>query len=415
MSPSAPHADRAHLRVAGLCFLVLFLEGYDVTSMSYATPSLIDAWHVRAPQFTTAVTMGGFGMLFGSLCAGLLGDRLGRKPVLVGCVATFGVFSLLTTISTDLATLATLRFLTCLGLGGGVPLSIALATDYAPQESPRRLVILMSAGLSIGSTAGGLLARQFVSSLGWKAIFIAGGLPPLLLIPLLILFLPECFAFRGVMAPARQVGPLVLFRHGLALQTIVLWIVNLGSMLGLFFILSWLPAILHAQGFSPTDSIFVATIYALGSVLGIAITAPIVDRFGAERVIACVLGLGACCVLFFGMLALPYAALCLVIGGVGIGIGGGQHGINAISGAVYPAAIRSTGAGWALGVGRIGQIAGPLAGGLLLGFGWRPGDIFLAASGPAFCVALGMAALSYLRIGANRPAAAMPSLGVPPT
>jgi AAHS family 4-hydroxybenzoate transporter-like MFS transporter len=408
MPPSAP-ADRMHLRVAGLCFLVLFFEGYDVSAMGYATPSLIDAWREQASQFTTAVTVGSFGMLFGSLYAGVLGDRLGRKPVLIGCVATFALFSLLTTRSPGLESLTVLRLFTCLGLGGGVPLAIALATDYAPLKSPRRLVILMSAGLAVGSTAGGFIARQFVTSFGWEAIFVVGGLLPLLLIPLLVLFLPESRALRAEAAMARRASPLELFRHGLTLRTIVLWIINFCNMVCSFLILLWLAAMLHGQGLSSADSILVTTMYAFGSILGVAITAPIVDRLGVERVIACILGLGAICVLLVGSVALPYAALCVVIGGVGIGIGGGQHGINAVSGALYPVAIRSTGAGWALGVGRVGQIVGPLAGGLLLGLGWQLRDIFLAASGPAFCVALGMATLAHLCRRQDRPAALMRS------
>ena len=183
--------ERLHVRVALLCFLVLFLEGYDITSMSYAIPSLVEAWHAKPPQFTTALTAGSFGLLFGALSAGLLGDRLGRKPVLIGCTAVFGLFSLLTAFSTGLVSLAVLRFLTGLGLGGGIPISIALATDYAPLRNPRRLVILMSAGVSVGNNTGGFIASQIVRQSSWETIFVVGGLLPILVAPLLIAFMPE--------------------------------------------------------------------------------------------------------------------------------------------------------------------------------------------------------------------------------
>jgi AAHS family 4-hydroxybenzoate transporter-like MFS transporter len=403
----APRIEHMALRVSGLCFLVLFLEGYDVSAMGYAMPSLIEAWHASAPQFTATVTLGAVSMLVGSLCAGVLGDRLGRKPVLIGCVAIFGTFSLLIAWCTGLGSLTVMRFLACLGLGGGVPLTIALATDYAPMRNPRRLVILMSTGLAVGSTAGGLIARQFVTSFGWEAIFIFGGLLPMLLVPLLVVFLPESHALRAEPVSARRASPLELFRHGLALQTVVLWIIDFCNMVCAFLILVWLPAILHRQGLSLADAIFASTMYAFGAIGGGVIMAPIADRLGVERVVACVLCLGAGCMLLFGTLALPYAELCVVIGSVGIGIGGGQHGINAVSGAIYPAAIRATGAGWALGIGRAGQVVGPLGGGLLLGLGWQPQDIFLAASGPAICVAFGMATLAYLRSCEDRNATAM--------
>jgi MFS transporter, AAHS family, 4-hydroxybenzoate transporter len=389
--------DRLHVRVALLCFMVLFLEGYDITSMSYAIPSLIDAWHVKPPQFTIALTAGSFGLLFGALSAGLLGDRLGRKPVLIGCTAVFGIFSLLTAFSTGLVSLAALRFFTGLGLGGGIPIAIALATDYAPLSSPRRLVILMSAGISVGNTMGGFIASQIVKSTGWQAIFAVGGLLPILVIPLLILFMPESRALTAVDPAARRATPVDLFRNGLALRTSILWLVNLFNLVGNYFILFWLPAILHAKGLTPSAAILATTMYALGSIICALVTAPIVDRFGVERIIASILCVGALCALLVGAFELPFPLLCLVICGAGIGIGGCQHGINSVSGALYPPAIRATGTGWALGLGRVGQIGGPLVGGTLLQLGWASRDIFLAASVPAACVAAGMAMLGWLR------------------
>ncbi|HBK06741.1 MAG TPA: hypothetical protein DDZ81_12865 [Acetobacteraceae bacterium] len=394
---NASDNGRLHIRVASLCFMVLFLEGYDITSMSYAIPSLIDAWHVKPPQFTVALTAGSFGLLFGALSAGLLGDRLGRKPVLIGCTAVFGLFSLLTAFATGLQSLAAMRFFTGLGLGGGIPIAIALATDCAPLKSPRRLVILMSAGISVGNTAGGFIASQIVKMAGWESIFVVGGLLPLLVIPLLVFFMPESQALRAVDPRARKTTPVDLFRNGLALRTAILWMVNLFNLVGNYFILFWLPAILHAKGLTPSAAVLATTMYALGSIIGALITAPIVDRFGVERIIAAILCLGAVCVLAVGLFELPFPVLCVVIGGAGIGIGGCQHGINSVSGAMYPAAIRATGAGWALGFGRIGQIGGPLVGGTLLGLGWASRDIFLAASVPAACVAIGMGTLGWLR------------------
>lgn len=204
-------ADKASLRVGGLCFLILFLEGYDVSSLGYATPSLIEAWHTSAPRFTATVTMGACGMLLGSLCGGLLGDRLGRKPVLMGCVGIFGLSTLLTAGTAGLVSLTVLRCLACLGLGGGVPLTIALATDCATATKPRRLVILMSTGLAVGSTAGGFLSHRFVSTFGWEAIFLFGGALPLLLLPFLLVFLPESQALHVAASLPRRASPVDLF------------------------------------------------------------------------------------------------------------------------------------------------------------------------------------------------------------
>jgi AAHS family 4-hydroxybenzoate transporter-like MFS transporter len=386
-------ATPPHRRVAGLCFLVLCLEGYDNTALGFATPALVEAWHVAAAYFTPAITLGSVGMLVGSLIAGLLGDRLGRKPVLIGCVAIFGVFSLFTARSTNLGSLTLLRLLTCLGLGGAIPPAIALITDFAPPVRPRGLVMLTSGGVVLGSTFGGFAARELVTRFGWEAIFVAAGLLPLLVIPPLVAFLPESDAIRQDAASAVRASPGALFRHQLAVPTLVLWGINFCSVSWLFVILLWLPALLHSLGHSPAASILVTTIFIFGGILGFIGAAAIVDRVGAERVTAWLLLLGASCLVLIGSVRLPYALLCLVAACLGIG-SAGQIGINTVSGALYPAPIRATGVGWALGVGRLGQVAGPLGAGLLLGLGWDPRAILLAVSVPAFCAAIGMALLA---------------------
>ena len=223
--------ERSHLRVAWLCGAVLFIEGYDVASVGYAVPSLVDAWKVRPQAFTPVLTVGNIGLLLGSLCAGLLGDRLGRKPVLIGCSVLFGLFSLLSAFAGSPLHLAELRFLTGLGLGGGIPLAVALAADLAPPTARGRLVILMCLGIGIGFAVGGLLASQLVSLFGWPAIFVTGGALPLATVPALLLWLPESVNLR---APTRKPSLVTaLFQNGLASTTLLLWPINLLNLLGI--------------------------------------------------------------------------------------------------------------------------------------------------------------------------------------
>jgi MFS transporter, AAHS family, 4-hydroxybenzoate transporter len=387
-------AERVHLRVAWLCGAVLFLEGYDIAAVGYALPSLIDAWKVHPQAFTPVLTAGNVGLLLGSLCAGLLGDRLGRKPVLIGCAVVFGVFSLLSALAGSALHLAELRFLTGLGLGGGIPLAVALAADFAPPMVRGRLVIMMCLGVGMGFAVGGLLASQLVRAFGWPAIFVTGGVLPLALVPALAVWLPESPALR---APTRQRHLVAaLFQDGLASTTVLLWTINLLSLLIVYFILQWTPAILHATGVSPSRAILGTTMYALGTLAGPLLTAPIVDRFGIECVLTCGLAFGALCVLSIGLFNPQFWLLSVIIFGAGIGAGC-QAGINSLSGLAYPPAIRSTGAGWALGAGRVGSIAGPLLGGVLLAFGFRARSIFVAAAIPAFLATLLMAILGQLR------------------
>jgi MFS transporter, AAHS family, 4-hydroxybenzoate transporter len=220
-------------------------------------------------------------------------------------------------------------------------------------------------------------------SFGWQAILAFGRLLPLLLTPLLANFLPESRALHAELARACRPNPAELFRGGLASRTVVLWIVNFCNLICSFLNLVWLPALLYGQRLSPADAIFASTMYAFGSIFGVAVIAPIAAHFGAESVVASVLSVGACSMLAIGSLGLSYGGLCVAIGGVGLGIGGGQHGINSVSGALYPAKIRATGAGWPWGSAELANWWAPLGGGLLLGFGWKPADLSLAASGPS--------------------------------
>ena len=277
--------------VAWLCGVVLALEGYDFASVAFAAPSLIDAWHVKPVVFTGVFTAGNIGLLFGALIAGPIGDRIGRKPVLIGCVATFGLFSLLSAFAGGPQALLWLRFATGLGLGGGVPLAIALATDHAPADRQGRLVILMSSGVSIGNTIGGLTASQIVRFLGWPWIFALGGLLPLLVMIALVIWLPESDVLHEPHAHGNRVA--ALFRGGLAPSTMFLWAMNLLNLLNNYLILLWLPAVLHAAGVPPAWAIFATTMYALGTIVGAFATAPIVDRMGMERVLTWLLALGA--------------------------------------------------------------------------------------------------------------------------
>jgi AAHS family 4-hydroxybenzoate transporter-like MFS transporter len=387
--------ERPHLRVAWLCGVVLFLEGYDIAAVGYAIPSLVDAWRVAPSAFTGALTAGNVGLLLGSLGAGLLGDRLGRKPMLVGCTAVFGAFSLLAALAGSPSQLAGLRFLTGLGLGGGIPLTIALASDFAPPNAQGRLVILMSMGIPIGFAIGGLLASRLVAAFGWSAIFVVGGVLPLAMVPLLALRLPESVVLSAV---ARRSNPVVdLFRDGLAPSTVLLWAMNLLNLLSLYLIKLWMPALLHVTGLSPSWAIFGATVYALGLILGGLLTASVADRMGVEPVVTCGLAIGASCMLSVGLFDPPFWLLMVLLCGAGIGAGGCQAGLNSLAGRIYGPAIRSTGAGWALGVGRVGTVVGPLLGGVLLALGFQVRDIFVVAAVPVFGVTVLMAILGRLR------------------
>lgn len=391
-------SEPARARVGVLCGLVLLLEGYDLAAIGYAIPSLVDAWKIAPAAFTPVLTGANVGLMAGSLVAGLPGDRAGRKPVLIGAVLAFGIFSLLSAFVHTPTQLALVRFLTGLGLGAGVPLAIALGTDFASEQHRGRFMTLILAGPPIGFVVGGVSAARLVAAFGWPAIFIVGGVLPLAIIPFLWLWLPESVALRTA---TRETNPVAaLFRDRLAPTTMLLWSTTLLNYLGLYFILLWTPAILHSIGATPSQAILGTTVYGLGLVASPMITAVLVSRFEIERVLVGLLTFGGLCAIAIGLGDERFWLLAVLLGGVGIGAGS-QSGINALSGVAYPPAIRSTGAGWAMGIGRIGTIAGPLLGGLLIKVGLSAHTIFSIACIPAFGAAALLFALS--RVGGSTP------------
>ena len=401
------------LRVVLLCALVQAFDGFDLGTIGMAAPSLSKAWGVAPPLFTTAFVMSSVGILFGALLSGPLGDRFGRKPLLIISVAFIAVFSILSAYAWSIPSITVMRFLTGLGIGGAMPVTVALTSDYSPIQRRGTLIMLMFCGNTLGGFLGGQLVAQILPIFGWQSIFLAGGIPPLLLIPILMVFLPESPRFliaHHVETPAAhailrrlnisaqmaasklvdvaQGNPVrQLFTGGLAASTILLWVAFFANLLNMYLFSYWMPTVLNLSGLKPETAVFYASMFSLGGILSTLLLGPMIDRFGAPRVLACSFASGVIFVLAIGLYNLPAPFIMIPILGAGAAMIGSQLGANAMASGLYPARIRSTGVGWALGIGRLGGIAGPAIGGALLAAGLPPKEIFLCACGPALIAA----------------------------
>jgi AAHS family 4-hydroxybenzoate transporter-like MFS transporter len=400
------------LRVVLLCALVQTFDGFDLGTIGMAAPSLSKTWGVAPAAFTSAFVMSSVGILVGALSSGPLGDRFGRKPLLIVSVGLIGLFSVTSAFAWSIPSITVMRFLTGLGIGGAMPATVALTADYSPIHRRGTLIMLMFCGNTLGGFLGGQLIAQILPIFGWQSIFLAGGIPPLLLIGVLMVWLPESPRFliaRRANAPATldilrrldipqlavskqvdvaQGNPVrQLFTAGLAVSTILLWIAFFANLLNMYLFSYWMPTVLTLSGLAPEKAIFSASMFQLGGILSTALLGPMIDRFGAPRVLAGSFASGVIFILAIGLYNLPSPFILIPILGAGAAMIGSQLGANAMAAASYPARIRSTGVGWALGVGRLGGIAGPALGGALLALDLPPKQIFLCACAPALVAA----------------------------
>jgi len=409
------------LRVAALCALVQICDGYDINSVGVTVPQLTHAWNLPGPAFTTAFLWSSIGIMVGALSAGPIGDRIGRKPLLLGSLTVFGLASLASGFAGSLLFLTIARFFTGLGIGGAFPGAATLTGDYAPSRLRATMIMATFTGAPVGGFICGQLAGILLQSFGWPSIYIIGGVVPLLMVVVLAIWLPESprfLAAKGNLSPrqaallkrldiapgAHAAGGLdlasgnpirMLFGEGYALQTVLLWIVFFCSLMNLFLFAYWMPEVLHLGGMTPAEAARATSYRDLGAIFAVLYLGLLIDRSGPERALALHYAAGIVFIGAIALFAMPYLLLVTVIFFSGMTIIGSQTGANATAGKLYPARMRTSGIGWALGIGRLGGIAAPVLGGYLLSLGMHPPQIFLSACGFALIAAIATALLVF--------------------
>jgi MFS transporter, AAHS family, 4-hydroxybenzoate transporter len=398
--------------IAGLCAAVVFMDGFDAQAIGYVAPSLSRAWKLQPGALGPVFSIGLFGLMIGALVFGPAADRFGRKPVVIFCTAFFGLCTLLTVSAGSLRGLMLWRFLTGLGLGGAMPNSIALTGEYSPHRSRATMIMVMFIGFSLGAALGGALAAQLVPTRGWTSVFWVGGVFPLLLVPILMAWLPESARFLALKGTAdarihhilTRIDPQLRFEAGTrfevpeqhaagftvrhlfseqrAVTTLLLWVMFFMNLLVLYFMASWLPTVIHNAGVSERLAIIISTLFQVGGAIGTVVLARCIDRLSPTHVLAAAYFLAGVFVAAVGQASTSVAAIGPLIFAAGFCIVGAQIGANAFAAMYYPTFIRSTGVGWALGIGRLGSIIGPLVGGLMLALRWDVPFLFLVGAVP---------------------------------
>jgi AAHS family 4-hydroxybenzoate transporter-like MFS transporter len=411
------------------CAAVLFLDGFDTQAIGYVAPALAKEWGLTKGALGPVFSAGLFGLMIGALIFGPLADRVGRKKIIIFSTLAFALGTLATAFISDVNTLLAIRFLTGLGLGGAMPNAVAMTSEFSPHRRRATMVMIMFCGFSVGAALGGLLAAAMIPHFGWRSVFIVGGLAPLALVPVLALRLPESVRFLALTGRAHaRVGELLryiapnaafdpgtqftvhepgltgipvlhLFKERRTVVTLLLWVVFFMSLLDLYFLSNWLPTVLNDLGASVSASAAIGSMLQVGGVVGTFALGSVIDRF-SFRALALVYFAAVFAVGAIGQLSHSVVFVTMAIFAAGFCIVGGQIAANALAATFYPTAVRATGVGWALGIGRVGSIVGPLVGGALLTAKWSTGSVFMAAATAALCAAI--AAFSLSRLAATR-------------
>ena len=301
--------------------------------------------------------------------------------------------------------------------------------------------MITSSGFILGGAVGGTIAATMIPAFGWSSVFVAGAVAPLMLGLVMIVAMPESLQFLALQRrrvdrvrrwlvridPAlkinaatefvvpekkKQGAPFMhLFRAGMGTGTALLWAVNFMNLLVAYFLANWLPVIITEAGHGISQAVWAATIFWVGGMAGNLLLGWFVDRRGFGPTLALTFLTAAVMIALIGQVASSMLLACLAIVATGFCVLGGQTALNALAAEYYPTSVRSTGMGWALGIGRMGSIFGPVIGGELMRLNWKAADLFFAASVPALLALLAIALFwrsGSLPLAAAKRAAATP-------
>ncbi|MDD2062814.1 MFS transporter [Pseudomonas sp. 25571] len=386
----------------GICIVLNMIDGFDVLVMAFTAASVSAEWGLSGAQVGLLLSAGLFGMAAGSLFIAPWADRFGRRPLILFCLALSGVGMLLSALSQSPLQLALLRGLTGLGIGGILASSNVIASEYASKRWRGLAVSLQSTGYALGATLGGLLAVWLLGHWGWRSVFLFGGIVTVLVIPLVLLWLPESLDFLlarrprnalarvnrlaaklgqpalsalpapQLMVPGAATGFRQLLTPDMRRTTLVIWLLFFLVMFGFYFVMSWTPKLLVAAGLSAQQGITGGVLLSVGGILGAALIGGLSSRWPLSRVLSMFMLISAgLLVLFVASGSSVSAALALGLL-IGLFSNGCVAGLYALSPVVYDASVRATGVGWGIGIGRIGAILSPTVAGVLLDGGWQP-------------------------------------------
>lgn len=389
------------------------MDGYDILAMAFTATSVAAEFGLSGSQLGLLISLGFIGMGIGSLSFGPLGDRVGRRPILLAALTLDGIGLVWSGLAGSATELGIARLLTGIGVGGVLTVVTVITSEYSNKRNRGMAISIYAAGYGVGATLGGLLAAQLIPTTGWRGVFLAGAVLSVLGIAAVWAFIPESFDYlrtRGELTHARQIAVRLGIREEITFpespdtpasldfpvpgaarrglpavlgpaflrNTLRLWGAFALITIGFQVASSWTPKLLEDAGMSAQQSIVGGLLLTLGGSFGSLIYGWLTTRFSAQGTLIA-FSLGSAVLLVGFISSIPLPALAFTLGVLtGMLLNGCIAGLYSIAPQIYPAGMRTTGVGVALGVGRVGAILAPLGVGVLIDAGISPLHIYLA-------------------------------------
>ena len=399
-----------------ICTLINMLDGFDVLVMSFAAASVSSEWTLTPYQLGILLSAGLFGMAIGSISLGALADRLGRKRLVNIClvIITAGMFA--SAYSENQEQLLAFRFVTGIGIGGMLATLTTLVSEYSNESSRGLCIGFLQSGYPLGALLGGIVSVYLIDSFGWRSLFIFGGSLSLIMLPFVFWKLPESLDFlllRGNQADKSKIQQILtklqietseflhtteesekkadwisLFSSDSRANTLYLWTCYFLLMFSFYFVVSWTPKLLVDAGLTTGQGISAGVYLQAGGLVGAISLGLLGYKFKVPILTSVFFCCGVAAMLFYGLVELSLVSLMLVAAVMGFFLIGAMIGLYTIAPSVYPANVRVSGVGLAIGIGRLGAIVAPLAGGIILNSGYSTDEIFVIFSIPLILAAL---------------------------
>lgn len=385
------------VRLVVVSWIITFFDGFDQNVISFAAPTIAPMYHLTRPMMGNVFAIGLVGTMIGGFLFGWIGDRFGRRPAVIVATLLFAIMTLDFALVGSYGGFLAMRLAVGIGTGGMLPLSWALNIEYAPKRWRSSIVTVVMLGYSAGISLGGPIAVWLIPRFGWQSVFLFGGFLSLLAAIALIAQLPESIRFMVAaqkdgkaiadilrrIAPdrviphsarfamsdedriAKHFSPRLLFGGALRWITPMLWVAYIFSSMAVFFLATWTPLVFEALSYSRPEAAAAGSITAIAGALGGLALMRFTDTFGAIAV-AAMPALAIPLLLLGGFADVGHGGFMVLIGLIAFALIGGHFGLHSIAGIFYPSAWRGNGAGWATSVAKVGSIAGPFLGGLIL-------------------------------------------------